>query len=68
VDKRESGAVNARNDVSEISTAQNYRDFGNMDTVLQTANAAYYTDERLASMTHNDKVYAVRSIHDAASV
>jgi hypothetical protein len=39
-----------------------------MENALNTANAAYYTVARMARMTKNDKIYALRFIQDAPSM
>ena len=43
-----------------------YKDENTLDALLVTANAAYYTAAVLATMTVNDKIFAVRSHNDAA--
>jgi len=49
------------------ATLRSVTDLATIESALQTANAAYYTDARLASMTTNDKVYALRCAVDNAN-
>lgn len=68
VDARESPAVQANNTSAQIGDERNYGDATSLDARLTTINAAYYTAARLAQMTQNDKVYALRTLDDAASI
>lgn len=45
-----------------------YYTMSGMENALNTANAAYYTVARMARMTKNDKIYALRFIQDAPSM
>jgi hypothetical protein len=45
-----------------------YRSEATLDTALGTANSGYYTAACLAQMTLNDKIYAMRTIADAAGI
>ena len=63
VDKRQD-----QNDTADSITAANYADEAALDTRLAAADAATYTAAYLAKMTHNDKVYALRTLDDAASI
>lgn len=67
VDKRESVAAASRDAADSLASAQNYADRAAMESYL-TANApASYPAATLSKMTHNDLVYAVRTLADAAS-
>ena len=68
VDKRESGASASRDNADQVGTVANYADESSLDTRLAAANGAYYTAARLREMTHNDKVYALRTTDDSASI
>lgn len=68
VDARESTAAASANNADQVATVQNYSDEAALDARLTAISATTYTPARLASMTHNDKVYAVRSTDDAASI
>jgi Flp pilus assembly secretin CpaC len=46
----------------------NYYTMSGMENALNTANATYYTIARMAKMTKNDKIYALRFIQDAPSL
>lgn len=48
--------------------ADKYRDEASLDSALTTANSGYYTAAMLKTMNLNDKIYAVRTIHDAAGI
>lgn len=67
VDKRESVA-SALNNAAQVSNEQNYGDIASLDARLTALNGAYYTQARLDQMTFNDKVYALRTLDDAASI
>lgn len=45
--------------------SDNYGSEAIMDTALATADSGYYTEAVLENMTVNDKIFAVRNIHDA---
>lgn len=64
VDKRRT--PNAQ--TSPVGTPANYANEAAMDTRLAAINGTYYTAARLAGMTHNDKVYAIRLSDDAAGI
>jgi IS5 family transposase len=53
---------------SQFATPANYDSQAALDTALATANAGFYTSARLRQMTKNDKVYALRTINDAAGI
>lgn len=49
---------NTGDPTSDLNGAYSTEDL--LDTQLKSANAVYYTDEMLAQMTMNDKIFAVR--------
>ncbi len=51
-----------------LSSETNYTTETNMDTRLAAISAGYYTAARLAQMTRNDKVYAIRLNDDSAGL
>lgn len=51
-----------------LTTPLNYTSISSLDTALNTANSAYYTQARLDGMTVNDKVFALRSIQDKTTI
>lgn len=55
-----------RNTNSTDFLSGDYSTVAILDSELTTANAAYYTAARLATMTVNDKVFALRSEVDSA--
>lgn len=50
--------------VPQLKHNKNYgrKTVAELKTTLQTANAGYYTNARILSMTYNDLVFAVRSL------
>jgi hypothetical protein len=73
VDKDEAGGfVDKRRGrgqaASVLATAGNYASDGAMETRLAAANGTYFTAARLNQMTANDKIYALRTIDDAAGI
>lgn len=67
-DARESPASDANDKSAQVSNEVNYSDIASLDARLTAIDAAYYTAGRLQQMTFNDKVYAVRSNDDSASI
>lgn len=65
-DKRRSSA--GAKTGKHLATPANYSGNDELDAALVAANGTYYTAKRLDSMTQNDKVYALRTIQDAASI
>ena len=57
-----------QSDSADHITAANYADETALDTRLAAAAAGTYTAAYLAKMTHNDKVYALRTLDDTASI
>lgn len=51
-----------------LGTSANYNDVGSLRTRLIAINSAYYTTDRLNSLTKNDMIYAVRLADDAAGI
>ena len=50
------------------ATAVDEATFSSLKAALQTANAGYYTNARINSMTKNDMVYALRQTSNAAGI
>lgn len=46
----------------------NYSDIDNLDDTLKKEDSSYFTDDRLDSLTINDKLYALRLIEDSSGV
>lgn len=55
-------------DVARLVTYDNYMDNDNIDRRLTTINATTYSAERLRQMTHNDKIFAIRSEDDPGGI
>lgn len=51
-----------------LSSETAYSTETNLDTALAAADAGYYTAARLATLTRNDKVYALRLASDSAGM
>jgi hypothetical protein len=51
-----------------LSSETTYSTETNLDTALATADAGYFTATRLAQMTRNDKVYALRLANDPTGI
>jgi len=68
VDARESTAAASNNNADQIATPANYADEAALDARLTAISVTTYTVTRLQHMTRNDKVFAVRSSDDAASI
>lgn len=53
---------------SFVSSNNSYASISGLRGRLQAANAAYYTNARLDSLTVNDMVFAVRNIDDPTTI
>jgi hypothetical protein len=65
-DKRKVGGAGITN--TQPITLTNYKDVAALKARLTAINATSYTPARLATMTENDMVYAVRLNDDAAGI
>lgn len=55
-------------DTSSVATPANYASEAALDARLTAISATSYSAARLQSMTHNDKVYAVRLNDDSGTI
>lgn len=68
-DRQRAGASGSvADDASAVGTPANYASEAALDARLTAISATTYTAARLASMTTNDKVYAVRLNDDANTI
>lgn len=67
-DKRHVGRTTAVKNAADLATLSNYSGINGLYNRLQVINAGYYTAARLAQMSKNDMIYAVRLNDDLAGL
>lgn len=68
VDRTRATAGSVADNTSAVATPANYASEAALDARLAAINATSYSAARLATMTFNDKVYAVRLNDDSGTI
>lgn len=67
-DRTRATAGSAADQTSPMATPANYTSEFALDQALSAISASYYSAPRLATMTQNDKIYALRLNSDSGTV
>ncbi len=68
VDRTRSTAGSVADNTSAVATPANYASEAALDARLTAISSTTFTAARLATMTHNDKIYAVRVLDDPTTI